>query len=57
MATVANTLPGVTLTSSTTRPAVSVNGQGIVTISIFWRAPQDEGSAPHRYDVEAQISE
>ncbi|GAB3645808.1 type IV pilus modification protein PilV [Ramlibacter alkalitolerans] len=57
MATVANTLPGVTITSSTTRPDVSVNGQGIVTISIFWRAPQDEGSAPHRYDVEAQISE
>jgi type IV pilus assembly protein PilV len=51
---VASSLPGVTL-ASPLRPAVTVDNAGIVTISIFWSAPGDDGSAPHRYDVEAQI--
>jgi type IV pilus assembly protein PilV len=52
---VAEALPGVSL-DSPLRPAVTVNNAGIVTISIFWKAPGEEaGAAPHRYDVEAQI--
>jgi type IV pilus assembly protein PilV len=54
---VSTTLPGVTVTSPTLRPSVNVNADGIVTISIFWRAPGDEGPGRHRYDVEAQIAQ
>jgi type IV pilus assembly protein PilV len=55
--TVSSTLPGVTVTSATLRPSVTVNNAGIVTISIFWRAPGEEGSDRHRYDLEAQIAQ
>ncbi len=54
---VAETLPGVE-PSSPTEPTVNVDADGIVTISIFWRAPGDpEDEAPHRYDVQAQIGQ
>ena len=56
-ATVSGTLPGVTVTSATLRPSVTVNNAGIVTISIFWRALGEEGSDRHRYDLEAQITQ
>lgn len=55
--TVSNTLPGATITSATLRPAVTVNPSGVVTISIFWRAPSEEGSDRHRYDIESQIAQ
>lgn len=51
------TLPGVTATG-TTKPTVNVDGSGIVTISVFWRAPTDDaGTDPHRYDIQAQIGQ
>ena len=56
-ATVSDTLPGATVTSATLRPSVTVNNAGIVTISIFWRAPGEEGADRHRYDLEAQIAQ
>ena len=57
-ATVSNSLPGVTITSATLRPAVAVNDSGLVTISIFWRATSDDPSAPrHQYSVETQIAQ
>lgn len=55
VASVSESLPGVTLTSPL-RPSVTVDNAGIVTISIFWSAPGEEpGASAHRYDVEAQI--
>ena len=51
------TLPG----SSTYPPTVTVNSlpgptQGLVTVTIFWKAPNDlAGAAAHNYNVVAQI--
>lgn len=53
-AEVAATLPGVTLTG-TTKPTVNVDATGLVTITVFWRAPTDPVGSRHRYDSETQI--
>lgn len=53
-------LPGVT---TSTMPSVTVSSaggfsNGIVTVSVFWRAPSDDPNAPaHHYDTEAQIGQ
>lgn len=50
-------LPGVDVTKDT-KPQVSIDDDGIVTISLLWRAPTDDpASTPHRYDVQAQIGQ
>jgi type IV pilus assembly protein PilV len=52
------TLPGVADSIADTQPQVSVDDTGIVTISVFWRATSDDAStAPHRYDLQAQIAQ
>jgi len=65
-ATVQSVLPGVSLTSGAdTRPSVDVQPStatqpGLITISIFWRAPQDDASVTttrHRYDLQAWIGQ
>lgn len=55
---VAALLPGVSNSAdSDTKPMVNVDGDGIVTINIFWRQPGDDASgSPHRYDVQTQIA-
>jgi type IV pilus assembly protein PilV len=56
--TVKTTLPGVSDTVPDTQPQVSVDGGGIVTISLFWRATSDDAATPpHRYDIQAQIAQ
>jgi hypothetical protein len=57
-AKVAAQLPGVTR-NGPTQPTVLVDpGTGRVTISVFWLLPgEEEGAAPHHYDVEAQIAQ
>jgi type IV pilus assembly protein PilV len=51
------TLPGVSPTSNT-RPTVSVDNDGVITISVFWRAPTDDDTTPpHRYQIETQIGQ
>lgn len=56
-ARVAATLPGVTPTGPTA-PTVNVDASGIVTVTVFWRAPTDDaGANPHRYDSTAQIQQ
>lgn len=48
-------LPGVTADAGTL-PTVNVDAGGVVTISIFWRAPGDaEDAGNRRYDIQAQI--
>jgi type IV pilus assembly protein PilV len=56
-------LPGVSLTADT-KPTVDVQDAGaqpgLITISLFWRAPSDDPSSPmtrHRYDLQAQIGQ
>lgn len=52
------TLPGVADTIADTQPQVTVDGAGIVTISLFWRATSDDAATPpHRYDIQAQIAQ
>jgi type IV pilus assembly protein PilV len=47
-------LPGVT--DGATAPAVDVDNNGRVTITVFWRAPSNGPSGDaHRYDTSAQI--
>jgi type IV pilus assembly protein PilV len=58
--TVKATLPGITTASM--MPSVNVSNapgtNGVVTISIFWRAPSDDPNGnPHRYDTEGQIGQ
>lgn len=49
-------LPGVD-DSGDTKPVVDVDDAGIVTISIYWRAPgEDSSDDPRRYELQAQIS-
>lgn len=52
-------LPGVSDgADSDTKPQVVIDNAGIVTITIYWRAPgEDEGAAPNRYDVQSQIGQ
>jgi type IV pilus assembly protein PilV len=41
-----------------TKPDVLISPQGVVTITLKWRAPGDDNNTdPHRYDVEAQIQQ
>ena len=55
--TVKDALPGVTLTG-TTKPVVNVDAAGIITITLYWRAPtEDAAASPHRYDLQGQISQ
>lgn len=50
-------LPGVEADTDT-KPVVNVDDAGIVTITIYWRAPTDDPSGdPRRYDLEAQIGQ
>ena len=60
---VKGTLPGVAL-GTDTKPTVDIQdagtSPGLVTISIFWRAPTDDPSIPttrHHYDIQAQIGQ
>jgi type IV pilus assembly protein PilV len=56
--TVKTVLPGVADTVADTQPTVNVDASGIVTVSIFWRAPGDDpATPPHRYDIQAQIGQ
>jgi type IV pilus assembly protein PilV len=56
--TVKATLPGVADNIADTQPQVSVDGAGIVTVSLFWRATSDTAATPpHRYDIQAQIAQ
>ncbi len=49
---VSNTLPGI----ETYPPSVDVNANGIVTVTVRWRAPNEEASASaHQYVAIAQI--
>ena len=55
--TLKTVLPGVD-PAGDTNPQVSVDAAGIVTIRVFWRAPGDAPtSAPHHYDIQAQIGQ
>lgn len=55
LARVSATLPGV-VAGTPTAPTIAVDAQGIVTIAIFWIAPNEPaGAAPHRYITIAQI--
>lgn len=52
---VAATLPGVA-TVGATRPTISVDAAGLVTVSVFWRAPNENpADPPHVYSSTAQI--
>lgn len=54
-ADVARLLPGATAASAGA-PTVNVSDAGVVTVSIFWRAPGETTDAgTHRYDLTAQI--
>lgn len=53
--TVSSRLPGVT---ATTKPNVDIDAFGIVTITLYWRAPSDDpGANPHRFDLQSQIGQ
>lgn len=51
------TLPGVVATGDT-NPQVQVDANGVVTIQIYWRAPNEAPtSPPHHFDIQAQIGQ
>lgn len=55
---VASMLPGVDVQTprSTTAPAVSIEGNGQVTVRVFWKPPNEPSStAPHSLTAIAQI--
>ncbi|QAU33791.1 type IV pilus modification protein PilV [Janthinobacterium sp. 17J80-10] len=56
-ASVSATLPGVNTT--TTKPTVTITADGVVTVTVFWAAPNDEKSyaatGSHKYVAVAQI--
>jgi hypothetical protein len=55
---VKGTLPGVADSIADTQPFVSVDGQGVVTIKLFWRSTADAStSSPHEFDIQAQIGQ
>ena len=55
---VKNTLPGVADSIADTQPQVTVDGQGIVTINLYWRSTGEAAtSPPHHYDIQAQIGQ
>lgn len=50
--TVQATLPG----AATSAPTVSVSGSGVVTVNVFWKAPNEPAADPmHRYTAIAQV--
>mgnify|MGYP003394442975 CR=1 FL=1 len=52
LANVQATLP----TAAASAPTVSVSAAGVATINLFWKAPNEEPSAPaHRFTTVAQI--
>jgi type IV pilus assembly protein PilV len=52
LSNVSTTLPGI----DTYPPSVAVNANGIVTVTVRWRAPNEEASAgAHQYVAIAQI--
>ena len=52
LANVQATLP----TAAASAPTVSVSAEGVATINLFWKAPNEEPAAPaHRYTIVAQI--
>ena len=54
---VAAQLPGVS-DAAGTLPSVNVDPDGIVTISIFWRAPTEPTTSDaHRFDIQTQIQQ
>ena len=56
--TVKKTLPGVADSIADTQPQVSVDGSGIVTITLSWRSTgEDASSLPHHFDIQAQIGQ
>jgi len=55
LARVISTLPGVAANSATA-PTIAIDGQGIATVTLFWRAPNEPaGSTPHNFVTIAQI--
>lgn len=55
---VAATLPGVDVRSagSATAPTVSIDGNGLVTVTLFWKPPNDpESASAHSLTSIAQI--
>jgi type IV pilus assembly protein PilV len=55
--TLQSTLPGVVATGDT-NPQVQVDASGVVTIQIYWRAPNEPPtSPPHHFDIQAQIGQ
>ena len=54
---VAAQLPGVSEANGTL-PSVDVDPNGIVAISIFWRAPSEPTTSDaHRFDIQTQIQQ
>lgn len=54
-ARVQGTLPGV-VANSATAPTIAIDAQGIVTVTLFWRAPNElAGTTPHNFVTIAQI--
>jgi len=55
---VKNTLPGVADSIADTQPQVTVDGQGVVTITLYWRSTGEAAtSPPHHFDIQAQIGQ
>jgi type IV pilus assembly protein PilV len=55
-AQVSAALPGVA-TDSNLQPAVSVDAQGIVVMTLYWRQPSDDPASKHQYQVQSQIGQ
>jgi hypothetical protein len=54
---VAAQLPGVS-DAAGTLPSVNVGPDGLVTVSIFWRAPTEPTTSDaHRFDIQTQIQQ
>lgn len=48
-------LPGV-IANTATAPTVNVDGQGVATVTLYWKAPNEEsGATPHNFVTIAQI--
>jgi len=55
LARVVSTLPGV-VANSATAPTIAIDAQGIATVTLFWRAPNEPaGTTPHNFVAIAQI--
>lgn len=52
---VSATLPGV-VANTPTAPTITIDAQGIATVTLFWNAPNERaGSTPHNFVAIAQI--